>query len=257
MPVRLFTRWSSLRIVPDSTLSSDTWPDERVGDGLEHDGERLAVGVGGHLDLGVAGPARWSGRSAGGGPISTSRSARRSMPTSAVAEPHTTGNTLAVSMPSVRACSSSSSAGDLALEVALEQLVVGHDDALDEVVVHLVLERLHVVGDRLGVGDAALVEVGGVGEQVGDAVEVRLRADRQLERRHARAEPVAELVERALEARPLAVELVDEDHPRHAEPAGLPPDASVCTSTPSTALTTNTARSTTRSAARTSPRKSA
>ena len=33
--------------------------------------------------------------------------------------------------------------------------------------------------------------------------------------------------------------------------------ASVCTSTPSTALTTNTARSTTRSAARTSPRKSA
>ena len=46
----------------------------------------------------------------------------------------------------------------------------------------------------------------------------------QLERRHAGAEPVAQLVERALEAGALAVELVDEDHPRHAEPAGLAPD---------------------------------
>ena len=53
---------------------------------------------------------------------------------------------------------------------------------------------------------------------------VGLGADRQLERGHARAEPVAELVERALEAGALAVELVDEDHPRHAEPAGLAPD---------------------------------
>ena len=50
-----------------------------------------------------------------------------------------------------------------------------------------------------------------------------LRADRQLERRHAGPEAVAQLVERALEAGPLAVELVDEDHPRHAQPGGLAP----------------------------------
>ena len=38
------------------------------------------------------------------------------------------------------------------------------------------------------------------------------------------AEPVAQLVEGALEAGPLPVELVDEDHPGHAEPGRLPPD---------------------------------
>ena len=114
-------------------------------------------------------------------------------------------------------------AGHVAVEVALEERVVGDDDALHQVVVHLVLELLHVVGDRLGVRDAALVEVGGVGEEVGDAAEVGLGADRQLERRDAGAEPVAQLVEGALEAGPLAVELVDEDHPGHAEPGGLAP----------------------------------
>ena len=46
----------------------------------------------------------------------------------------------------------------------------------------------------------------------------------QLERRDARAEPVAQLVEGALEAGPLAVELVDEDHAGHVEPRRLPPD---------------------------------
>ena len=126
-------------------------------------------------------------------------------------------------MPSVRACSSSSSAGHVAFEVALEQRVVGDDDPLHQVVVHLVLELLHVVGDRLGVGDAALVEVRGVGEEVGDAAEVGLGADRQLQRCDARAQPVAQLVEGALEAGPLAVELVDEDHPGHAELGGLTP----------------------------------
>jgi hypothetical protein len=40
---------------------------------------------------------------------------------------------------------------DVALEVALHEGVVGHHDALHEVVVHLVLELLHVVGDLGGV----------------------------------------------------------------------------------------------------------
>ena len=89
-------------------------------------------------------------------------------------------------MPSCSVCSSSSSRWHLALEVALEQLVVGDDDPLDQVVVDLVLDGLHVVGDRLGVGAAPLVDVGRVGEQVGDALELRLRADRQLEGGDAR-----------------------------------------------------------------------
>ena len=115
----------------------------------------------------------------------------------------------------------------LTLEIALEQLVVGHDDALDEVVVHLVLERLHLIGDRSGgvPARAAVVEERRVGEQVGDAVEVGLLADGQLERGHPGAEPVAELVEGAGERGPLAVELVDEHHAGQPEIGGRLPQA--------------------------------
>ena len=112
----------------------------------------------------------------------------------------------------------------IALEEAFEHLVVGHDDAFDEVVVHLVLESGELVGNRaLGVG-APLVEEALVGEQVGDAAEARLFADRELERGDAGAEPRPELVERALEVGTLTVELVDEDHARQVQLRGDPPD---------------------------------
>ena len=53
----------------------------------------------------------------------------------------------------------------------------------------------------------------------------RLLADRELERRDAGAEPLLQLVERAVERRALAVELVDEDHARDAALLGeLPRD---------------------------------
>ncbi len=51
------------------------------------------------------------GRSRGDGPISQMKSASRSMATSAVAEPHTTGNTEASSTPTARVCSSCSKDG--------------------------------------------------------------------------------------------------------------------------------------------------
>ena len=113
----------------------------------------------------------------------------------------------------------------LALEISLHQRVVGDDDALDQVVVHLVFEVGHVVGDLAlgGLAAAAFVEEGGVAEQIGDAMEGRLLADGQLERRHADAEFLAQLVERALERRPLAVELVEVDHAGHAELGRYPP----------------------------------
>ena len=69
------------------------------------------------------------------------------MATSLVAEPQTTGNTDAAATPLASVSSSSLGLGRVALEVALHQLVVGHDDALDQVVVDLVLARLHLVGD--------------------------------------------------------------------------------------------------------------
>ncbi len=111
----------------------------------------------------------------------------------------------------------------LALEVALEHGVVGHHDALDQVVVDLVLERLHVVGDGLGVGHPALVDVRGVGEQVGDAPEPGLLPDGQLQRRDAGAQPVAQLGQRGVVVGALAVELVDEHHAGDAEPGGQAP----------------------------------
>ena len=47
-----------------------------------------------------------------------------------------------------------------------------------------------------------------------------LRADGQLQRGDARAEPVAQLGERGVVAGALAVELVDEHHAGHAEARG-------------------------------------
>ena len=110
-------------------------------------------------------------------------------------------------------------------EVALHEVVVGDDDALDERVVHRVLLGRHVVGHRPGRTDCARAVVGDglVGEQVDDAAEGGFLADRELERRDAGAELVLQLIERALERRALAVELVHEDRARHAARLGEPP----------------------------------
>ena len=69
--------------VPCSTLKKFTWPDVGVDDRLEH--ERA--------------PAAPSSATCGAGASSTRNSASRSMPTSFVALPHSTGNTDAVAMP--------------------------------------------------------------------------------------------------------------------------------------------------------------
>ena len=145
------------------------------------------------------------------------------MPISRVAEPHHDREHRRGGDAVVQGVLELVEARHVTLEVALEHGVVGHHDALDQVVVDLVLELLHLVGDGLGAGDAALVDVGGVGEQVGDAPEPGLLADRQLERCDARAEPLAQLGQRGVEAGALAVELVDEHHARDVEAPGEVP----------------------------------
>ena len=76
---------------------------------------------------------------------------------------------------------------DLAGQVALELLVVAGDDLLDELVVQPVLLVGDVGGQRLGVVAAVgLVLEALVGEHVGDAVQLLLLAERQLERHEAR-----------------------------------------------------------------------
>ena len=171
---------------PSAARSGPTWRSAMV---LNTQASGWPSGSGRDLHRGAV-PASTStgGRSSGDGPISQMKSARRSMPTRAVAEPHTTGNTEAASSPWASVCSSCSSEGVSPVEEPLEQVVVGHHDALHQVVVHLVLERLHVVGDlarvaRRGAGRSVRVQVvgeGGVGQQVGHAAERGLLADREL-----------------------------------------------------------------------------
>ena len=99
-----------MRIVPESTLRRLTWPTN--GSAIVAKVKASASPSGSAATSTSTSPAATTvGRSAGGGPISTSRSARRSMPISAAAEPHTTGNTLAASIPSVTARSSSGTDG--------------------------------------------------------------------------------------------------------------------------------------------------
>ena len=127
--------------------------------------------------------------------------------------PHSTGNTVASSMPVASAVRELLRVDRLVGEVALHEVVVGDDDPFDERVVHRVLDVRELVGHRTlrPFGRRPVVDHRGVGQQVDDAAEVALLADRELEWRDSRPEAVLELFERAVERRALAVELVDED----------------------------------------------
>ena len=213
-------------VVPDRAredLEHGHLADVGIGDGLEHVRQRLCVGIGGDLDGFVA--CRHGGGAVGGRrpdldeevgqPVDADLAGGRSAD-------H--GEDAGVLDALQQRALELLERGDLALQVLLQQSVVADDDALDQVVVHLVLLLLHLGGDLRRVGHTAVVEVGGVGEQIRDATKLGLRADRQLQRRDASAEPFTQLVESSFEAGSLPVELVDEDHPRHAEPGGQPPD---------------------------------
>ena len=72
-------------------------------------------------------------------------------------------------------------------------------------------------------GRGQVVVRGRVVEQVDDAVEVGFVPDGELHRRHSGTERGPDLRQRAVEVGTLAVELVDDDHPGHAEPGGGAP----------------------------------
>ncbi len=82
-----------------------------------------------------------------------------------------------------------------------------------------------LVGDRTNRAGARgiVVEHRGVVEQLDHAAEPGFLADRQLQRRDARAEQLLQLVERPIERRPLTIELVDEDGAGESELLGHPP----------------------------------
>ncbi len=118
--------------------------------------------------------------------------------------------------------------GDLAaLEVGLEQVVVVVGHRLDELLAVLVGALAQLVGDRLRLeGRAELVEVDdGVHlDEVDDAAEVGLGADRQLQGDRVGAEAVDQHLQAAEEVGPDAVHLVDVGDARDAVLVGLAPD---------------------------------
>src|SRR5947209_17099465 len=116
------------------------------------------------------------------------------------------------------------------VEVLLQERVIALRRGLDELPAVLVDARLHVVRDR---DLAALPVLGGdVGlqvEEVDDAAEIMLGADRKVEREGPRRERLPHRGDRAVEVGVLLVELVDPDDSGFARavallPRGLGPD---------------------------------
>ena len=116
----------------------------------------------------------------------------------------------------------------LVAEVPLEHLVVLTADRVEQLVAPL-----------LGLGELARVDVALVVDgalflavphdrlhldEVDDALEVGLAADRQLDHGGSGLQPRLDHLDGAEEVGPGAVHLVDEAHPRHVVLVGLPPD---------------------------------
>ena len=115
----------------------------------------------------------------------------------------------------------------LALEVLVGQVVVHLGDGLDHDVAVLLglggevgrdVGDLDVVAEVVAVVDRLHLD------QVDDALELVLAADRDLDRHGVRAEAVLDRVDAAPEVGAGAVELVDEAEARHAVAVGLAPD---------------------------------
>ena len=114
----------------------------------------------------------------------------------------------------------------LALEVALHQRVGVLRHLVHQLLAVLLGQIRHVVGDRtlLAVlAPRAGVLVGLHVDEVDQAAHLVLGADRDLGRHHVRAEGGLQRVERAVEVGPLAVEHVHVDQARHAELGGARP----------------------------------
>ena len=107
----------------------------------------------------------------------------------------------------------------LALEVALHQALVDLHDLVEELLAVFLGESRHRVGDRDGVGLllAARRHVRAHVEHVDDALELVLRADRDVHGDASRRELLLDLTERAEEVGPLTVEHVHDEEAREAE----------------------------------------
>ena len=194
-----------------------------VADGLEHTGKLVAVGVACRLGVDVA---HGDGHGPGGGGRSDfhqeiGQSVHRNG-TGGRAAHH--GEHRTVGYAASKHYFELGGTGDIAIQVLLQHVVIGHHDAFHELLVDLGLLILHLGRDVDFLCGAAVVDVGLVGEQVGDAMEAGAVADGQFQRGDARAESVLQLGEDVLEAGVLPVKLVHEHDTGQAGVGGLVPD---------------------------------
>ena len=219
-PLDELTRRSSTATVPDSTLNSETWPTNWSATVLNTYASGLAPLSAVTSTATAASPVpavTVVGRSAGDGPSSQMKSARRSTPTPVVGRAAQHGELQLVEQLVGERALELGRRRHVAGQVALELLVVARHDLLDQLVVQAVLLLGDVLGDRLGaVAAVRLVLEALVGQHVGDAVQALLLAERQLERHEPGPEALLQLGEDAVEVGARLVLLVDEDHARDA-----------------------------------------
>ena len=143
------------------------------------------------------------------------KSSSRSIPIALEAEPTKTGASRAFVNPSLAPWVMTASGSVPSSRYCSIKRVVGLRDRLDQLLARGIGDPMDLVGPvgLLGMR-ARRVEVRLLVEQVGDAVEILLRADRELERRDLVPEGGHELVEGGLEVRALAIQLVHEDRAR-------------------------------------------
>ena len=144
------------------------------------------------------------------------------------AEPHSTGTNEKLSVPLRISFFRVATSGSLPLEIGFHDLVVLLDGHLDQVLARFGGGVGEVGGNVLifELGAEALLEPddGAVLDQVDQALEVALDADREIEDHRTGAEAVLDHVDAHVEVGAGAVELVDEAHPRNLVLVGLAPD---------------------------------
>ena len=133
-------------------------------------------------------------------------------------------------VPSARAATASA-VELLALEVARHQLLVGLDDRVEQLLAVLLHER-RPCDSGIGCGPPSFppdgIHVRAHVEEVDDAGQLVLGADRKLDRDAAVGELRARRLEHAEEVGALAVEHVDEENARELVLLGALPDARTC-----------------------------
>ena len=156
-------------------------------------------------------------RSIGEGNSSAMNCSTRSTPIGLAAAAHSTGAIRASANPSFTPCTTSSSESSPSSRYF--SISASSDSATASISFSRNGSALPEMssGHSPSVGGRAAPRSGTPSrEQVGDALEVVLLAERELERRDLRPERLHELLERPLERRALAVELVDQDRARQA-----------------------------------------